>query len=122
MLKPHQLSDLTKAPTYTEYRSSEAATRSFCSRCGSGLTCVIDYVPDMVVVVLGTIDEEYLLGKKVEGSEEETATGMKFRREGGFSKELCSMQGHLFWNNVIPGVTDHDVGEAPKFMQSFPQE
>ena len=97
--------------------------RSFCSQCGSGLTWKIDFVPDMLVLFIGTIDEEYLLGKKVDGSEEETDLGLKFKREGGLHKDLCSMKmGHLFQNNVIPGVTDHDIGEGPKFMQSFPQE
>jgi hypothetical protein len=77
----------------------------------------------MVVVFLGTVDEEYLVGNKVEGSEEESELGLVFKRDGGLSKDLCSMKmGHLFWNNAIPGVTDHDVGEGMKFPQSFPQE
>ena len=77
----------------------------------------------MLVLFMGTIDEEYLIGKKVEGSEEETAMGVKTRREGGFAKDLSNMKmGHLFWNNVIAGVTDHDIGEGPRFSQSFPQD
>jgi len=77
---------------------------------------------DMLAVFTGTIDDEYLLGKKVAGSEQQTEMGIKFEREGGLYKELCTpSMGHLFWNNVIPGVTDHDTG-GPKFMQSFPQE
>ena len=83
----------------------------------------MDFVPDMLVLFMGTIDEEHLIGKKVDGSEEETELGIKFKREGGLSKDLCSMKmGHLFWNNVVAGVTDHGVGEGPRFMQSFPQE
>ncbi|ETI21543.1 hypothetical protein G647_07890 [Cladophialophora carrionii CBS 160.54] len=77
---------------------------------------------DMLVLFTGTIDEEYLLGTKVEGSEQQTELGVKFTREGGFYKELTTpTMGHLFWNNVIPGITDHDTG-GTKFLQSFPQE
>ncbi len=83
----------------------------------------MDFVPDMVVLFLGTVDEEYLVGKKVDGSEQETELGLKFKRDGGLAKDLCSMKmGHLFWNNVIPGITDSVVGEEPTFPQSFPQE
>jgi hypothetical protein len=77
---------------------------------------------DMLVLFTGTIDEEYLLGKKVKGSEQQTDLGIKFEWEGGFYKELTTTNmGHLFWNNVVPGVTDHEA-EGPKFLQSFPQE
>jgi hypothetical protein len=77
---------------------------------------------DMLVLFTGTIDEEYLLGRKVDGSEQQTELGVKFTREGGFYKELTTPNmGHLFWNNVIPGITDHETG-GPKFLQSFPQE
>ncbi len=43
----------------------------------------MDFVPDMLVLFMGTIDEEHLIGKKVDGSEEETELGIKFKREGG---------------------------------------
>ena len=123
ILKPQQLSDLASASTYREYQSSEGTTRSFCSNCSSGLTWEIDFVPDMIIVFLGTIDEEFLLGKKVPGSDIETPMGVTFKREGGLTKDLTLMQmGHLFWQNAISGVTDHDIGSGPKFPQSFPQE
>lgn len=77
---------------------------------------------DFVVIFLGTIDEEYLIGRKVDGTEKNTELGVKFQREGGLAKELCNPNmGNLFWNNSIPGVTDHVVG-GTNFMQSFPQE
>jgi hypothetical protein len=76
----------------------------------------------MLAIFTGTIDEEPLLGKKVEGSEQQTDLGIKFDREGGLWKELCTpSMGHLFWNNIIPGITDHETG-GTKFLQSFPQE
>lgn len=71
---------------------------------------------------MGTIDEDQLMGKKVDGSEEETEMGPKFKREGGLFNELTGFNmGHLYCNNVIAGVTDNQVGEGPKFMQSFPE-
>ncbi|OAG42921.1 hypothetical protein AYO21_02872 [Fonsecaea monophora] len=123
LIHPSQLvGDITKCTTYKEYQSSETAVRSFCSQCGSGLTWRIIGVDDMIVIMTGTLDEETLIGKKVEGSEQSTELGIKFDRQGGLYKELCMpIMGNLFWNNVIPGVTDHDVG-GTKFLQSFPQE
>ena len=122
ILKPQQLSDITKAPSYKEYESSEGGFRSFCSNCGSGLTWKLAFVPDMVIVFLGTIDDEHLMGRKVEGSEHQTEMGIEFKREGGFCTELTAMNmGHIFWNNRIPSVTDQDMA-GPKFMGSFPME
>lgn len=123
ILKPHQLSDITKAPTYSEYQSSEGGFRSFCSNCGSGLTWRISFVPDMIIVFLGTIDEQFLIGNKIEGSEEQTENGLIVKRDGGLCKDLTGMNmGHLYWNNRIPNVTDQDSLNGPKFPQSFPME
>lgn len=122
LIHPSQLGDdITKSATYKEFKSSEAATRSFCSNCGSGLTWRIDGMDDMMVVFLGTIDEDFLIGNQIKGTEQETDLGIKFDRQGGFAKELCQPNmGNLFWNNAIAGVTDHDLGGV-KFLQSFPQ-
>lgn len=77
----------------------------------------------MVIVFLGTIDEEFLMGKKIDGSDEQTEMGLTFKRDGGLCKELTSMNmGHIFWNNKIPGVTDQDSLPGPKFNGSFPME
>src|SRR5882757_477084 len=90
LIHPSQLvDDITKSPTYREYKSSEAAIRSFCSNCGSGLTWRIIGMDDVMVFMMGTLDEEFLIGKKVEGTEQETELGVKFEREGGLHKELC---------------------------------
>ncbi|KIY04136.1 uncharacterized protein Z520_00828 [Fonsecaea multimorphosa CBS 102226] len=71
---------------------------------------------------MGTLNEETLIGKKIEESEQGTELGVKFHREGGLYKKLCTPNmGNLFWNNVVPGITDHDIG-GTKFLQSFPQE
>jgi len=120
---PQQLSDITKAPTYKEYQSSEGGYRSFCSNCGSGLTWKLSFIPDMVIVFLGTIDEEFLMGNKIGDSEEQTEVGLTIKRDGGLCKELTSMNyGHIFWNNRIPGVTDQESLAGPKFPGSFPME
>ncbi|RVX74117.1 hypothetical protein B0A52_01949 [Exophiala mesophila] len=123
LVHPSQLvEDVTKSPTYKEYQSSESAIRSFCSECGSGLSWRVKGMDDFIVIFLGTVDEEFLIGTKVNGTEETTDMGVKFQREGGLWKDLCNPNmGSLFWNNAIPGVTDHDMGET-KFLQSFPQE
>ncbi|KAJ5826011.1 hypothetical protein N7474_003149 [Penicillium riverlandense] len=41
----------------TEWRSSNSATRSFCPRCGSTLSMVLDSSPNEVGVAAGTIDD-----------------------------------------------------------------
>lgn len=72
---------------------------------------------------MGSVDQDQLMGKKVEGSEEETEMGVKFKWEGGLSKELTTWSmGHLFCNNVIPDVTDNLKGDGPRFLQSFPED
>jgi len=123
LIHPSQLTDdITKSSTYKEFKSSEAATRSFCSSCGSSLAWRIDGMDDMMVIFLGTIDEEFLIGNKIKGTEQETGLGVRFDRQGGFSKGLCKPNmGNLFWNNAIAGITDHDLG-GTKFLQSFPQQ
>jgi hypothetical protein len=124
ILKPHQLNaDLTAAPTYKEYQSSEGGFRSFCTECGSSLTWKTTFVPDMIVVFLGTVDDEYLMGTKVPGSELQTEMGPSFKRDGGLCMELTSMNmGHLFWNNRVPGLTDHESIAGPKFLGSLPMQ
>lgn len=77
----------------------------------------------MIIVFLGTIDEEHLMGTKLQGSEEQTEMGPSFKREGGFCKELTRMNmGHIFWNNRIPGVTDQESLAGPKFLGTFPMD
>jgi hypothetical protein len=38
------------------YRSSHRGQRSFCSRCGTSLFCVLDRDPEMIDIALGTMD------------------------------------------------------------------
>jgi hypothetical protein len=46
---------------------------------------------------LGTIDEDALCGKKVEGAN---------KREGGYGFSLGKSDRHIYMENAIPGLTD----------------
>lgn len=61
------------------------------------------HMPDTVEVFVGTLDEEYLIGKVKKG--EESKPGQRQQREGGY-RELAVVQETLFWNQRIEGVTD----------------
>jgi hypothetical protein len=57
---------------------------------------------------LGTIDERWLVGEKVEGSQEKcNEFGGVSERKGGFGKQLATPNQFQFWfENAIGGVTD----------------
>lgn len=76
-------------------------------------------MPDDVILFVGTIDETFLMGKVREDTVKENEHGKEFEREGGLAKELtdASSAGNLYWQNAVPGVTDHLAG--PKFLQHF---
>lgn len=76
-------------------------------------------MPDDMVVFVGTIDEEFLMGKVLEETVKEDEHGKKFERGHGLAKELtdASSAGNVYWQNAIAGVTDHLAG--PKFLQHF---
>lgn len=79
-------------------------------------------MPGKVVLMVGTVDEEWVMGRRKEGEseegeeEEEEAKGKKVEWEGGFGEELCKPGISLFWENVVRGVTDFDMGQK-KFLQ-----
>lgn len=105
----------TAKDTYATYQSSEKAERAFCSKCGSGLTWTSEEaMPGKVVLMTGTVDEEWIMGTRKEG--EETEAGREVEWEGGYKEELCRPKISLFWENKIEGVTDFDMGQK-KFLQ-----
>jgi len=105
-------------PTYSEYKHTEKTTRSFCSKCGSGLTWRSTDQPDLLILMSGSIDEDYLVGTKIPDSEKKTKYGSEFKREGGWGKEITQPNlGNMYWENIIPAMTDHDLG-GPKFLQT----
>lgn len=97
--------------TYKRYKSSETAVRSFCTECGAGLAyeSEVDGVW-RVEIGVGTLDEKWVIGEEVEGSEKQTSKGREVERHGGFGKELCSPQLQYHYRNVIPGVTEGGTG------------
>ena len=74
-------------------------------------------MPDMVILMSGTLDEKWLMGERVEGSEKKTSKGTEFQWSGGLAKELCTPEQNLFWENAIPGFTDDPFG-GKMFLQS----
>jgi len=102
-------------PEYSEYESSPRCFRGFCSRCGSSILWRSDDQKENIDLLLGTVDERWLVGEK----------GHDGRRIGGFGKELATPNDNQIWcENEIPGCTDllhgglrylkgHDNGEKP---------
>lgn len=105
--------------SFAQYESSPGTKRAFCSKCGSSLAWFNHDMPKDVIIFVGTIDEQFLMGKVLEGTVKETEHGKHFERGTGYAKKLtdASTAGNLYWQNAIPGVTDHLAG--PKFLQHF---
>ena len=62
---------------------------------------------DTLDLYLGTIDERWLIGKRVAGSEKHTEFGVTVEREGAVGKELATPNQFQFYcENAIEGVTD----------------
>lgn len=76
-------------------------------------------MPDDVIIFVGTIDEEFLMGKEITDTIKETEYGKEFKRSPAQGKVFTdsSSAGNLFWQNAIPGITDGLPG--PKFLQHF---
>jgi len=74
-------------------------------------------MPGKFVLMTGTIDEEFIMGKR-KGSGKETEMGTEVEWEGGFGEELCKPQISMFWENVVKGITDFDMGQK-KFLQDM---
>lgn len=88
---------LSSTPTFKSYESSSKARRSFCGNCGSSLAFNYKDKPEQTEIYLGTIDEDTLCGKKVEGSG---------KRVGGVGLDLATPDDHMYMENAIPGLTD----------------
>lgn len=98
---------LSSAATYREYSSSSGRYRGFCGNCGSPLIWRSEDDRRTVDLFLGTIDERWLVGEKVEDSEKKTKHGVVFEREGSVGRQLCTpSEFQSYYENAIPGVTD----------------
>lgn len=122
VIKPTQIVPaLSSFQTFTEYSSSPRRHRGFCSRCGSSLIWRSEDITDTLDLYLGTIDEKWLVGERVEGSERNTSYGIQFERTGGVGEELCTpSQFQFYYENVIPGVTDVVQGGHKYLTEDIP--
>jgi hypothetical protein len=77
--------DLKSYSTYTEFESSPGRFRGFCNRCGSSLIWRNGEDKEAEFdLFLGTIDERWLVGEKVQGNEQNQ--GGRQQRRGGVGK------------------------------------
>ncbi|KAB8070407.1 Mss4-like protein [Aspergillus leporis] len=108
--------ELSTFQTYKEYRSSEKCLRGFCSECGSSLIFRSEETPKELHVFLGTIDEKWLIGEKVKGTEKLTERGVAFERDGGLGGILGTPSYvQIYYENAVPGVTDI-LGGGKKYL------
>lgn len=76
-------------------------------------------MPDKFILFNGTIDESFLNGPKIPGSEHKTVYGREFQRGPAYGETLARQNlGNLYWQNKIPGITDCDIG-GPKYLQDL---
>ncbi|KAF9892612.1 hypothetical protein FE257_001014 [Aspergillus nanangensis] len=117
VLHPSQISPpLSSFPTYQEYESSPRRYRGSCGKCSSPLTWRSEEKPHSFDLFLGTIDEKWLVGERVEGTERNTPHGVTVERQGGLSRELCIPPAdNCYYENTIPGVADMLPG-GQKFL------
>jgi hypothetical protein len=108
VIAPEQINPpLSSFQSYREYPSAPRRYRGFCGNCGSPLIWRSEDKTDTLDLYLGTIDERWLVGERVEGSETMTPYGAVVKRKGAVGKELCApSQFQFYYENRIPGVTD----------------
>ncbi|KAL8787802.1 MAG: hypothetical protein Q9213_001989 [Squamulea squamosa] len=117
--KPSQLRWLNESheaqppPAYKEFSSSKGVYRSFCSSCGCAFTWRSDETPDEVEMMIGSIDEKWLIGDRTEKvSSESLAEPGVFEKvlaadEGAVGREICTPTGgQMFVRNAVGGATD----------------
>ncbi|KAL8836516.1 MAG: hypothetical protein Q9205_000226 [Flavoplaca limonia] len=122
-VKPSQVrwaneSDNGKPPAaLTEFSSSKGVYRSFCSSCGCSFTWRSEATPDEIEILIGSIDEKWLIGDRTEkvSSESLTEPGnfekVLNAKEGALGREICTpMAGQMFMRNAIKGATDMRLG------------
>lgn len=84
--------------------------------CGTSLIWRSEDKKDTLDLYIGTIDERWLVGEKVKGSETKTKHGVTVERVGSFGKELCTpSEFQFYYENAIPGITDLVPG-GQKFL------
>ncbi|KAL8816006.1 MAG: hypothetical protein Q9223_004916 [Gallowayella weberi] len=104
------------AEPFQEFSSSKGVWRGFCSACGSAFSWRSDDEAE-VELLIGTIDETWLIGDRTEkvSSESLTTPGVFEEilggEEGSLGREICTPKGgQMFVRNAIKGVTDAKLG------------
>lgn len=109
VVKPSQINPaLSSFSTYAEYESSPRRHRGFCSRCGSSLIWRSGDNTATLDLFLGCVDQKWLVGDAEAGDATDRDAGVRHNGHGGYGKDLCTPNQYQFWwENAIPGVTDH---------------
>ncbi|KAI4206448.1 MAG: hypothetical protein LQ346_001074 [Caloplaca aetnensis] len=110
---PSADNSLTASDPYKEFSSSKGAYRGFCSACGTAFSWRSDETADEIEILIGTIDEKWLIGDRTEmvSSQSLTEPGVfeevLASEEGALGREICTPQaGQMFVRNAIKGATD----------------
>lgn len=107
MASDSELKWLSKS-TYAEYNSSPGCYRAFCRNCGSPLCWFTDEQKSVIELSVGTVDEEYLLGKKDSDG----------RFQGGYAMALANPHGvHFYLENEIKGLTEGVSKQGIKYLK-----
>ena len=111
---------LSTAP-FKEFSSSPQGRRGFCTECGSSLTWRTEDNPGEVEILVGTIDEVFLIGDRSARVESHSLAWqgkwievLRTEDEDGrtsLGQDLCVPQGgNFFFRNAVDGVTDRNLG------------
>ena len=119
MVKPSQLQWSNASggngarESFKEFSSSKGVYRGFCSSCGSALTWRSEEQADGVEILLGTVDETYLIGDRTEKVPSQSLTSKaNFEKvldsdDGALGREMClPTAGQMCVRNAIKGATD----------------
>ena len=111
-------------PELSEFHSSTHGRRSFCSKCGSAVSWRHDEFPTEIEILVGSIDEKWLIGDRTERvkSEDLTREGVwdeVLQSEGDVGKDICyPAHGNYFFRNAIKGVTDRKLGGGKTWVEN----
>ena len=75
--------DLKTFPHYREYESSPGRYRGFCAQCSSSLIWRSDKLTRTMDLFLGTVDEEWLIGRRDGATGERDPAGAELGRALG---------------------------------------
>ena len=111
-------------PKLAHFHSSAHGRRGFCITCGSTVSWRHEENPKEIEILLGTVDERWLIGDRTERvqSEDLTKPGAweeMLRDEGDVGKDLCyPAYGNSFFRNAVKGVTDRKLGGGKTFVEN----